>query len=112
VEALLGPQNLLPCTMFDMFDMFDNFHVHLSKNCKDYMKNHVHRKLHWTFAYKKKKVSKKFRPTLKKPKIGNFGRPPQGAKILFQDFEYTTFFRTFRRTSGVKIKEIEGGYFF
>jgi hypothetical protein len=29
------------------------------------------------------------RPTLKKPKIGNFAQPPQGAKIFLQDFEYT-----------------------
>jgi hypothetical protein len=52
------------------------------------------------------------RPALKKPKIGNFGRPPQGAKIFFQDFEYTTFFRTLRSTSDVKMKEIEDVYFF
>jgi hypothetical protein len=58
-------------------------------------------------------VSKKVnRPTLKKPKLGNFGRPPQGAKIFFQDFEYTTFDRTLRSTSGVKMKEIEDVYFF
>jgi hypothetical protein len=35
-----------------MFGCFDDFHVHLSKNCKGYMKNHGNRKLHWTFAYK------------------------------------------------------------
>jgi hypothetical protein len=62
----------------------------------------------WTWK-SSKKVN---RPTLKKPKIGNFGRPPQGAKIFFQVFEYTTFFRTLRSTSGVKMKEIQDVYFF
>jgi hypothetical protein len=48
VDALLGPQTLWPWTMFGCFA---DFHVHLTKNCKVYMKNHEHRKLHWTFAY-------------------------------------------------------------
>jgi hypothetical protein len=52
------------------------------------------------------------RRTLKKPKIGNFGRLPQGAKIFFLDFEYKTFFRTLRSTFGVKMKEIEDGKVF
>jgi hypothetical protein len=49
VDPLLGPKILWPWTMYGCFD---DFHVHLSKNCKGYMKNHEHRKLQWTFAYK------------------------------------------------------------
>jgi 16S rRNA C1402 (ribose-2'-O) methylase RsmI len=35
-----------------MYGCFADFHIHSSKNCKGYMKNHEHRKLQWTFAYK------------------------------------------------------------
>jgi hypothetical protein len=35
-----------------------------------------------------------------------------GRHDFFQDFEYTTFFRTLRSTPGVKMKEIEDFYFF
>jgi hypothetical protein len=43
----LGPQTLW---LWTMFGCFANFHVHLSKNCKGFKKNHGHRKLQWTFA--------------------------------------------------------------
>jgi hypothetical protein len=45
------------------------------------------------------------RPTLKKPKIGNFGRTPLGAKIFFRN-------SVVKSSSGVKMKEIEDVYFF
>jgi hypothetical protein len=52
------------------------------------------------------------RPTLtKKLKIGNFGRPPLGAKIFFRNSVNETFF-TLRSKSDVEMKEIEDVNFF
>jgi hypothetical protein len=43
------------------------------------------------------------RPTLKKLKIGKFGRPPPCAEIFFRNSVNETFFRTLRSTSVVKM---------
>jgi hypothetical protein len=94
------------------------------------MKNHQYRKLHWTFVHNNPLsfpwvtkmparkldfvdvflefwsfcIKKVDRPTLKKPKIENFGRPPLGANIFFRNSVEETFFRTLRSSSGVKIE--------
>jgi hypothetical protein len=62
----------------------------------------------WSFCIKKSELPN----TQKAQNWKLWAAAATGRQDFFQDFEYTTFFRTLRSTSGVKMKEIENVYFF
>jgi hypothetical protein len=61
----------------------------------------------WSFCIKKSET-----PNTQKAQNWKLWAAATRRQDFFQDFEYATFFRTLRSTSGVKMKEIEDVYFF